>query len=54
MTSQVHFELFARRMANAPWTLQLATEDRGRALEAAEELLAEGRAAAVKVCKRRT
>ena len=51
MTGQVHFELFTRRIANAPWTLQLATEDRSRAIEAAEELLADGRAAAVKVCK---
>jgi hypothetical protein len=50
-SAQVHFELFARRMPNAPWTLQFATENRARALEAAEELLAEGRAAAVKVCK---
>src|SRR5882757_8156865 len=49
--AQVHFELFARRMPNAPWTLHLATESRTRALEAAEEMLAEGRAAAVKVCK---
>ena len=49
--SQVHFELFARRMSNAPWTLQLASENRTRILEAAEEMLAEGRAAAVKVCK---
>ncbi|HTK34391.1 MAG TPA: hypothetical protein VL358_03765 [Caulobacteraceae bacterium] len=49
--AQVHFELFARRTPNAPWTLHLATENRARALEAAEEMLAEGRAAAVKVCK---
>jgi hypothetical protein len=48
---QVHFELFARRKVNAPWNLELATEDRARAIEAAEEMLAENRAAAVKVCK---
>ena len=49
--AQVHFELFARRMPNAPWTLQLASENRTRVLEQAEEMLAEGRVAAVKVCK---
>jgi hypothetical protein len=50
-TGPVHFELFVRRKVNAPWSLELATEDRARALETAEELLADGRAAAVKVCK---
>jgi hypothetical protein len=49
--SQVHFELFVRRKVNAPWTLELATEDRARVLEIAEDMLAEGRAAAVKVNK---
>jgi hypothetical protein len=49
--SQVHFELFVRRKVNAPWALELATEDRARALETAGELLADGRAAAVKVNK---
>jgi hypothetical protein len=49
--AQVHFELFGRRKPNAPWTLELATEDRAVAVSTAEELLAEGRAVAVKVCK---
>jgi hypothetical protein len=49
--AQVHFELFARRKLNAPWNLELATEDRARAIEAAEEMMAERRAVAVKVCK---
>lgn len=49
--AQVHFEVFARRKVNAPWTLELATEDRTRATETADELLAANRAAAVKVCK---
>lgn len=49
--AQIHFEVFARRRINAPWTLQLATEDRARAVEAAEEMLASGAAAAVKVSK---
>jgi len=49
--AQIHFEVFARRKVNAPWTLEIATEDRGRAVETAEEMLATGRAAAVKVTK---
>jgi len=49
--AQVHFELFVRRKINAPWVLELATEDRARAFETAEELLAEGRVAAVRVSK---
>lgn len=48
---QVHYELYARRGANARWTLELASEDRTRAIEAAEELLAEARAVAVRVSK---
>jgi hypothetical protein len=49
--AQVHFEVFARRKINAPWSLQLATEDRARAMESAEEMLTSGQAVAVKVCK---
>ena len=49
--NQVHYEVFARRLPNAPWTLQFATEDRSRAVETAEEMLAEGRIAAVRVTK---
>ncbi len=49
--AQVHFELFVRRKVNAPWVLEIATEDRARAFETAEELLADGRAAAVRVTK---
>jgi hypothetical protein len=48
---QIHFEVFIRRKVNSPWTLEIATEDRSRAVETAEELLAEGRAAGVKVTK---
>jgi hypothetical protein len=51
MSGQIHFEVFSRRKVNAPWTLEQATEDRTRAIDAAEELLASSRAAAVKVCK---
>jgi hypothetical protein len=49
--AQIHFEVFARRRINAPWSLELATEDRARAVEAAEEMLASGKVAAVRVCK---
>jgi hypothetical protein len=49
--TQVHFEIFARRRHSSGWTLEQATEDRAKAIEAAEELLSEGRAVAVKVNK---
>jgi len=49
--AQVHFEVMARRQHGAPWTLHLATEDRARAVETAEEMLAEHRCVAVKVTK---
>jgi hypothetical protein len=49
--AQVHFEVLARRQHGSSWSLQLATEDRTRAVESAEELLAEQRAVAVKVTK---
>jgi hypothetical protein len=49
--AQVHFEVFARRAHGSSWTLELAIEDRARATEAAEELLADGRAVSVKVTK---
>ncbi|MBC6981571.1 hypothetical protein H8B08_07395 [Caulobacter sp. 17J80-11] len=51
MAGQVHYEVFARRTPQAPWTLQGATEDRAHALQTAEELMAEGRVAAVRVTK---
>jgi len=49
--AQVHFEVFARRKVNAPWSLQMAIEDRAKALESAEEMFTSGQMAAVKVCK---
>ncbi|HKT53583.1 MAG TPA: hypothetical protein VJP88_03965, partial [Caulobacteraceae bacterium] len=49
--AQVHFEVLARRQHGSTWTLELATEDRARAIESAEEMLAEGRAISVKVTK---
>jgi hypothetical protein len=49
--AQVHFEVFARRQHGSSWSLELATEDRTRAIESADELLAEKRAISVKVIK---
>jgi hypothetical protein len=49
--AQVHFEVMARRQHGGSWALQLATEDRARAIETAEEMLADGRCVAVKVSK---
>ena len=49
--AQIHFELFIRRKIGAPWTLALATEDRDAAIRAADDMLAESRAAAVRVTK---
>ena len=51
MRGKVHYELFVRRQPGSGWTLDMATEDRARALESAEEQLAEGRVAAVRVTK---
>jgi hypothetical protein len=49
--AQIHFEVVTRRKSGASWTLELATEDRAKALAMAEDLLASGRAVAVKVTK---
>ena len=51
MRGKVHYEVFVRRQPGSGWTLDMATEDRARALESAEEQLAEGRVAAVRVSK---
>ena len=51
MSAQVHYELYIRKTPSAGWTLDLATEDRARALAVAEEALAEKRAASVRVTK---
>ena len=48
---QIHFEVFARRPGAATHHLELATEDRARAMATAEEMLADGRAIAVRVTK---
>ncbi|ATQ44403.1 hypothetical protein [Caulobacter mirabilis] len=51
MGGRVHYELFVRRRPGSGWTLDIATEDRARVIEAAEDALAEGRVAAVRVTK---
>jgi len=48
---QIHFEVYVRKGAGAGWVLEFATEDRARAIETAEELLAEKRIAAFKITK---
>ena len=47
----VHFEVFVRKLPGAAWTLDTATENRNGAIDQANELMAEGRVAAVKVTK---
>lgn len=51
MAGPIHYELYVRRTAPAPWALQLATESRTQAMEQAESLLADGAVAAVRVTK---
>lgn len=48
---KIHYELFVRRNPGSGWVLDLATEDRARAVETAEALLEMGHAAAVRVTK---
>ena len=47
----VHYEVFIRRDVQASWALDMATETRAHAVEAAEEALKHGRAIGVKVSK---
>jgi len=51
MAGPVHYEVYVRKTAPAPWSLQMATEDRAHAVQTAEEMLADDRAAAVRVTK---
>ena len=48
---RVHFEVYIRKIPGSPWILDLATETRATALALANEVMAEGRATAVKVTK---
>lgn len=47
----IHYEIFVRKTVGGPWVLEMALEDRGRALEVVDELIATGKAAAAKLCK---
>ena len=51
MAGSIHYEVYIRKTAPAPWALQMATEERAVAMETAEELLRDDRAAAVRVTK---
>jgi hypothetical protein len=51
MDVKVHYELFIRKTPSASWVLDLATEDRARAIAVAEEALNEKRAVSVRVTK---
>ena len=51
MSGAIHYEVFIRKTAPAPWSLLMATEDRKIAVETAEDLLRDDRAAAVRVTK---
>ncbi len=48
---QIHYEVFARRAGASSLTLELATEERERALDTAKEMLEGSRVVAVKVTK---
>ena len=48
---QVHYELFVRHTPGAPWKLEMANESRNQVVETAEQLMEEGRVAAVRVSK---
>lgn len=51
MAGPVHYEVYVRKTAPAPWSLQMATEDRAHAVQTAEDMLADDHAAAVRVTK---
>lgn len=51
MAGPVHYEVYIRKTPPAPWTLQMATEDRANAIQTAEDLLRDDRAAAIRVTK---
>ncbi|CAL1690084.1 hypothetical protein MMB232_00204 [Brevundimonas subvibrioides] len=51
MAGPVHYELYIRKTAPSPWALMQATENRQQAIEAAEELLRDKHAVAVRVTK---
>jgi len=46
VAARVHYEVYGRRAAGAPWTLELATEDRRTATQTAQDVMTGGFAAA--------
>ena len=48
MSGPVHYEVYIRKTAPAPWSLLMATEDRKIAVETAEDLLKDVTTPAVK------
>src|SRR3569623_2195328 len=48
---QVHYEVFVRKQVNSTWVLEMACEERDKALEAAKTALAETRVVAACVTK---
>lgn len=51
MAGPVHYEVFARKTVQSGWALQQATESRERAMQLADEMLAEKHAVSVRVTK---
>ena len=51
MAGPVHYEIHVRRAAPDDWTLSHATEDRRRALDAADDLMRDRQAVAVRVTR---
>ncbi len=49
--SPVHYEVFSKRTPQSSWTLQMASEQRTAAIEAAQEIIAARQACAVRVNK---
>jgi len=50
-SAQIHYELYVRKGRTDDWALELAVEDRGQAVTAAETMMAQGKAIGVKVTK---
>ena len=51
MAGPVHYEVYIRKNAPAPWSLHMATEDRAVAVRTAEHVLADHSAVAVRVTR---
>ncbi|MEQ7156487.1 hypothetical protein [Brevundimonas aurifodinae] len=51
MAGPVHYEIYVRKTAPAPWSLLQATENRQQAIETAEDILRDKHAVAVRVTK---